>query len=33
MELERAMASARRPRRSTAGATTELPAAERPPSY
>jgi hypothetical protein len=32
MELERAMASARRPRR-TAGATSELPAAERPPGY
>ena len=32
LELERAMGSARRPRR-TAGATTELPASERPPGY
>ncbi len=31
-ELEYAMSSSRRPRR-TAGATTELPAAERPPGY
>jgi hypothetical protein len=32
LELERTMSSARRVRR-TAGATTELPAAERPPGY
>ena len=32
LELERAMSSSRRPRR-TAGATSELPAAERPPGY
>jgi hypothetical protein len=32
-ELERTMSSTRRGRRSTAGATTELPAAERPPGY
>lgn len=31
-ELEYAMSSSRRPRR-TAGATTELPASERPPGY
>jgi predicted nucleic acid-binding Zn-ribbon protein len=31
-ELERTMSSSRRGRR-TAGATTELPAAERPPGY
>ncbi len=33
LELERAMSSSRRPRRTTAGATSELPAAERPPGY
>ena len=32
LELERAMSSSRRPLR-TAGATSELPAAERPPGY